>query len=77
MSILLRKYLGDAPLTVEVMLRTGIGLTLRHRLCPAMAQKCGYDNVEDFKENSQKKFSLVENGILEQDCTRLLLINVS
>lgn len=42
-----------------------------------MAQKFGYDNVEDFKENAQKTFSLAETGILEQESTRLLLVNVS
>lgn len=42
-----------------------------------MAQKFGYDNVEDFKENAQKTFSLAETGVLEQESTRLLLVNVS
>ncbi|SLM39687.1 Alpha/beta hydrolase fold-5 [Lasallia pustulata] len=45
------------------------------KLCPALAQKFGYDNVEDFKENSQKTFSLLETGILEKESTRLLLVN--
>lgn len=51
--------------------------SLCHSLCRAMAQKFGYDNVEDFKEHSQKTFSLAETGILEQDSSRLLLVNVS
>jgi hypothetical protein len=42
-----------------------------------MAMKHGYSTVEDYKANVQKKFSLLENGILEKPCTRLLLVNVS
>jgi hypothetical protein len=42
-----------------------------------MAEKYGYDNVEDFVQNAQKKFSLIENGIVDQDNCRLLLLNVS
>ena len=47
------------------------------RLSPAMALKHGYSNVEDYKNGVQKKFSLLELGILEKPSTRLLLINVS
>lgn len=49
----------------------------RHSICRAMAQKFGYENVEDFKENAQKTFSLAETGVLKQESTRLLLVNVS
>ncbi|RFU27821.1 hypothetical protein B7463_g8519, partial [Scytalidium lignicola] len=42
---------------------------------PAFAQKFGYDCVEKFKEQSQKKFSLLETGILHRSSTQLLLIN--
>lgn len=42
-----------------------------------MAEKYGYDNVEDFVQNAQKKFSLIETGIVQQDNCRLLLLNVS
>ena len=42
-----------------------------------MALKHGYMNVEDYKNGVQKKFSLLELGILEKPSTRLLLINVS
>jgi hypothetical protein len=42
-----------------------------------MALKHGYSNVEDYKNGVQKKFSLLELGILEKPSTRLLLINVS
>ena len=46
-------------------------------LNPALAQKFGYDSVQEFKEKSQKTFSLVETGIVNKESTRLLLINVS
>jgi hypothetical protein len=42
-----------------------------------MALKHGYTNVEEYKNGVQKKFSLLELGILEKPSTRLLLINVS
>lgn len=38
--------------------------------------KHGYTSVETFKAEGQKKFSLVETGILEQPATKLLLVNV-
>ncbi|CAG8317729.1 unnamed protein product [Penicillium salamii] len=44
-------------------------------LTTAMAEKYGYDNVEDFVQNAQKKFSLIETGIVQQDNCRLLLLN--
>lgn len=43
---------------------------------PALAQKFGYGKVEDYKEGAQKRFSLLENGLLEKPSCRLLLINV-
>ena len=46
-------------------------------LTPALAQKFGYDTVEDFMKESQKNFSLVDSGIVLQPSARLLLINVS
>lgn len=46
------------------------------RLGPAMALKHGYTGVDDFRNNAQKKFSLVETGIIDKPSTRLLLINV-
>lgn len=46
-------------------------------LNPALAQKFGYDSVQEFKEKSQKTFSLVDTGIVDRESTRLLLINVS
>lgn len=42
-----------------------------------MYQKYGFKNVEEFREHSQKKFSLLEEGILQRTSTRLLIINVS
>lgn len=45
-------------------------------MSPAMALKHGYSNVEDYN-GVQKKFSLLELGILDKPSTRLLLINVS
>ncbi|KAI9814565.1 MAG: hypothetical protein M1827_003120 [Pycnora praestabilis] len=44
-------------------------------LNPALAQKFGYSSVQEFKELSQKKFSLVDTGIVKVPSTRLLLIN--
>lgn len=42
-----------------------------------MAMKHGYKTVEEYKAGVQKKFSLLETGIIEKPSTRLLLINVS
>lgn len=41
-----------------------------------MALKHGYKNVDDYKNGVQKKFSLLETGLLDKPSTRLLLINV-
>ena len=41
-----------------------------------MSQKFGYDSVEDFQEKAQARFSLLNNGILDQESAKLLLINV-
>lgn len=54
---------------------SGAFLTLL-RLSPAMALKHGYTNVDDYKNGVQKKFSLLESGLLDKPSTRLLLINV-
>lgn len=45
-------------------------------LTSAMAEKYGYDSEEEFIKNAQKKFSLVETGVLDQDNCRLLMLNV-
>jgi hypothetical protein len=41
-----------------------------------MAEKYGFESDADFKKNAQKKFSLIETGIMDQDNCRLLLLNV-
>ena len=41
-----------------------------------MSQKFGYDNLDEYKKTSQTKFSLLENGVLDQPSAKLLLINV-
>lgn len=46
-----------------------------NRLTPAWAKKYGYDNDVDFAKHAQKKFSLVETGIVDQPSCRLLLLN--
>lgn len=46
------------------------------RLLPAFALKHGYRSVQEFKESVQKKFSLLETGIIHQPACRLLLVNV-
>lgn len=46
------------------------------RLTPAWAKKHGYTDVEAFKSQAQKKFSLIETGIADQPSCRLLLLNV-
>lgn len=46
-------------------------------ITPCWAEKYGYDSVEDFEKNAQKKFSLVETGVMDQPNCRLLLLNVS
>lgn len=42
-----------------------------------MAEKFGFQSVEDLKKDGQKKFSLLDNGIVEKPSCRLLLLNVS
>jgi hypothetical protein len=42
-----------------------------------MATKHGFESKEEFIQGAQKKFSLLENGILDLQSTRLLLVNVS
>ena len=41
-----------------------------------MAMKHGYNSVEEYKAGAQKKFSLLETGVIQKPSTRLLLINV-
>ncbi|KAK4038663.1 Alpha/Beta hydrolase protein, partial [Parachaetomium inaequale] len=44
-------------------------------LSPAFAMKHGFKSVEEYKANVQKKFSLLETGIIQKPSTRLLLVN--
>ncbi|KAI1077816.1 Alpha/Beta hydrolase protein [Whalleya microplaca] len=44
-------------------------------LSPAMAMKHGFAGVEEYKREVQRKFSLLELGVLEGPSTRLLLVN--
>lgn len=46
-------------------------------LSPAFAMKHGFASVQEYKEGVQKKFSLLETGIIQKPSCRLLLINVS
>lgn len=41
-----------------------------------MAEKYGYGSDAEFMKNAQKKFSLIETGIMDQENCRLLLLNV-
>ncbi|KAI1451788.1 alpha/beta-hydrolase [Annulohypoxylon moriforme] len=46
------------------------------KLTPALAAKHGYgEDVEAYLSGAQKKFSLLETGVLERPSTRLLLVN--
>ena len=49
--------------------------TNMNRLTPAMAMKHGFKTVSEYKEGVQKKFSLLETGIIHQPSCRLLLVN--
>jgi hypothetical protein len=46
------------------------------RIEPALNLKHGYSTMEEFRKGAQKKFSLLETGIIQKPSTRLLLINV-
>jgi len=48
----------------------------QYSLTQVLALKFGYDDVEKMKIDSKPRFSLLENGILDQPSCRLLLINV-
>ncbi|PHH50602.1 Heptaketide hydrolyase ayg1 [Ceratocystis fimbriata CBS 114723] len=45
------------------------------KLSPAMVRKHGFSSVEEYVNNVQKRFSLLETGILHKESTRLLLVN--
>ena len=44
-------------------------------LTTSLVDKFGYDSVEAMKADSQKKYSLVDNKILDMPCTKMLLLN--
>ena len=52
------------------------GLIRDDRFNRAMSMKFGFESEEEFKEKAKEKFSLVETGIVDQESSRLLLINV-
>ena len=41
----------------------------------ALAMKFGYNTIENFRAHAQKKFSLVDSGIVHKESSRLLLVN--
>ena len=45
-------------------------------LAECLAEKFGYEDVEELKKDGKSRFSLLENGILDKPCARLLLVNV-
>lgn len=46
------------------------------RIEPALNLKHGYPTMQEYKRDAQKRFSLLEMGIIQKPSTRLLLINV-
>ena len=48
----------------------------KSRIEPALNLKHGYATMEEFRTDAQKRFSLLDNGIIQKPSTRLLLINV-
>ena len=53
-----------------------IELMKNGRFNRAMSMKFGFESEEEFKEKAKGKFSLLETGIVDQESSRLLLINV-
>ena len=41
-----------------------------------MHLKHGYTTMKEFRKDAQRRFSLLETGVIQQPSTRLLLINV-
>ncbi|KAI2615419.1 alpha/beta-hydrolase [Hypoxylon sp. NC1633] len=57
-------------------LRRADGHEYPFRLTPALAAKHGYGaDVDAYLAGAQERFSLLSGGILDLDCTRLLLVN--
>ena len=80
MSILLSKFccpdLAMSLLGTAKPWKANVCSHLLNSLNPALAQKFGFSSIEAFKEEAQRKFSLVEQGVVQKPSTRLLLINV-
>ena len=80
MSTLLSKFCRAqfclSLIDIVKLWKTNVCLRLPCSLNPALAQKFGFGSTEAFKEGAQRKFSLLENGVLQKPSTRLLLINV-
>ena len=45
--------------------------------CRMLRRKARVQDVEIMKADGQKRFSLLDNGILDQSITKLLLVNVN
>ena len=79
-SILLSKFwfpdLSMSLLGTGKPWKANVCLRLLNSLTPALAQEFGFSSIEAFKEEAQRKFSLVEQGVVQKPSTRLLLINV-
>ncbi|KAI0435965.1 alpha/beta-hydrolase [Xylaria telfairii] len=56
-------------------LRRADGHEYPFQLLPALAQKHGSQDVDEYVRVAKAKFSLLENGILEMPSTKLLLVN--
>ena len=69
MSILLREFLCFRPAFYIELMRGA-------RFNRAISVKFGFESEEEFKEKAKEKFSLVDTGIVDQESSRLLLINV-
>ena len=69
MSIPLREFLCFCAAFYIELMRDG-------RFNRAMSMKFGFESEGEFKGKAKEKFSLVETGIVEQESSRLLLINV-
>ena len=48
-----------------------------YSLAECLAEKFGYENMEELKKDGKSRFSLLQNGILDKPSARLLLVNVS
>ena len=49
----------------------------KNSLAECLAEKWGYSTIDAMKKDAMARFSLLENGILDQPSAKLLLINVN